>query len=262
MPIPTPSQPLPPEPQDPAGAGQRWIKCDFHIHASEDPLDELDHSAIDLLHRAHTLGFGALAITLHDHVLTKREVFDTARELGIVLIPAAEMRLEGADVIVLNVTEQEAACLHRLRDLEVLRQKRGNSVLILIPHPFYVLGGSIGGRRLLEHLPLFDAVEWCHFYTAGLNPNRPAERVARKHHKPMLATSDAHRLDAFGSHYTLIQVPASTAPPSHETIFAAIRAGSVRRVSPAWPVWKFLRYAWWIFAVHEYRLLRKKLAGF
>ena len=47
--------------------------------------------------------FGALAITLHDKVFDRPEVFADAAAMGILLMPAAEMRLEGADVVLLNV---------------------------------------------------------------------------------------------------------------------------------------------------------------
>jgi len=233
-----------------------WLKVDFHLHTREDPADYLDHSAIELLHRAHALGFHALAITLHDHVLTHPEVFETARRLGLLLIPAAEMRLEGADVVVLNINPEEAAGLRRLRDLATLRERRGRSVLILAPHPFYVLGGSLGGRRLLEYIDLFDAIEICHFYTRWLNPNRRALRVAERFQKPLLATSDTHRLAGFGDHYTLVQAPADATP---EQIFDAIRAGCVRPVSAPMSTAKFARQLWWIFVEHELRRLR---AGF
>jgi len=240
-----------------------WLKIDFHLHASEDPFDELDHSAFDLLHKARSLGFGALAITLHSHVLTRQEVFDAARELGILLIPAAEMRLEGADVVIVNLCEEEAAELRRLRDLEGLRKRRGDSVFIFAPHPFYILGGSIGSHRLIEHIDLFDAVELSHFHTRFLNPNRNAYAIAERFGKPLLATSDAHRLDFFGDHYTLVDVGAGTGgnATTPEAIFNAIRAGAFRSVSPPWPLPRFLQYAWWVLAVHEFRLLQARIAG-
>ncbi len=238
--------------------GEPWLKIDFHLHASEDPFDELEHSAIDLLHRARALGFDALAITLHGHVLARSEISDVARDLGLLLIPAAEMRLDGADVVIVNLHEEEAREMRHLGDLETLRQRRGGSVFIFAPHPFYVLGGSIGGQRLLEHLDLFDAIEISHFHTRLLDPNRNARRIARRHGKPLIATSDAHRLDYFGDHYTLVQ---TARPPCAEAIFDALRANAFRAVSPPWPLARFLRYAWWVFAEHEFRLLQARLAG-
>src|SRR5437762_5046494 len=92
--------------------GERdWIKIDLHIHTLDDPKDAVDYSAHQLLERAHSLGFGVLAITLRDAVFDRKEVYADAAAIGILLIPAAEMRLQGADVIVLNVTSEEAAQL-------------------------------------------------------------------------------------------------------------------------------------------------------
>ena len=80
-------------------ADHDWIKVDLHIHTLDDPKDVIDYSAHQLLERARALGFGVLAITLHDAVFDRQEVFAEAAAMGILLIPAAEVRLEGADVI-------------------------------------------------------------------------------------------------------------------------------------------------------------------
>src|SRR4051812_11114704 len=152
-------------------AEQDWIKVDLHIHTLDDPLDALDYTAHELLERASQLGFHVLAITLHDAVFDRAEVFADAARMGILLIPAAEVRLEGADVILLNVGAEEIAPLRTLDDLATLRARRGPSLFTIAPHPFYVLGGSIG-KRLLERIDLFDAIELCHFWTRLFNPNR------------------------------------------------------------------------------------------
>src|ERR1022692_2018053 len=44
--------------------------------------------------------------------------------------------------------------------------------------------------------------------SSDLNPNRRASAVAKKFRKPLIATSDAHRLHAFGRHYTSMPAPA------------------------------------------------------
>src|SRR5439155_18860857 len=88
---------------------QNWIKLDLHIHTLDHPKDAVDYSAHQLLARARSLGFGVLAITLHDALFDRQEVFADAPAMGILLIPAAEVRLRGADVILLNVTPKEIA---------------------------------------------------------------------------------------------------------------------------------------------------------
>lgn len=239
-----------------SSAASGWLKIDFHLHTREDPKDRLDHSAIELLHRAHALGFDALAITLHDHVLDDPAVFEAARELGLLLIPAAELRLEGADVVVVNITPEEARDLRRLRDLEAFRQRRGSSALVFVPHPFYVLGGSMG-QRLFEHIDLFDAIEISHFHTSWFDRNRPAVRAAQQFQKPLIATSDTHRLKYFGDHYSLVQAPQNATP---EVIFDAIRAGCIRPVSPALTQAQFADHLWWMFVTYRVGNLRSKLA--
>src|SRR5712675_2303196 len=104
-----------------------WIKIDLHIHTLDDPKDAVDFSAHQLLERARSFGFRVLAITLHDAVFNRKEVFADAAAMGILLIPAAEVRLLGADVIVLNVTAEEIAGLKNFEDLRQLRARRGMS---------------------------------------------------------------------------------------------------------------------------------------
>src|SRR2546423_1736012 len=140
-----------------------WIKIDLHIHTLDDPKDVIDYSAHELLERAKQLGFGVLAITLHDAVFERAEVFADAAAMGILLIPAAEVRLEGADIILLNVSAAEVAGLKNFDDVRKLRASRGLSIFAIAPHPFYVMGGSIG-ERLLQRIECFHAIELCHFW--------------------------------------------------------------------------------------------------
>src|SRR2546421_11370267 len=120
------------------GDTKDWIKVDLHIHTLDDPKDVLDYSAHQLLERAKQLGFGVLAITLHDAVFDRPEVFADAAAMGILLIPAAEVRLQGADIILLNVSNEEIAQLKTFNDLRRFRAHRGDSILTIAPHPFYV----------------------------------------------------------------------------------------------------------------------------
>src|SRR5262249_13559296 len=114
-----------------------WIKIDLHIHTLDDPKEAVDFSAHKLLKRASCLGFCVLAITLHHSVFDRKEVFADAEAMGILIIPAAEVRLLGADVIVLNVTAEEVEQLKNFEDLRRLRARRGNSIFTIAPHPFY-----------------------------------------------------------------------------------------------------------------------------
>src|SRR5438128_3472674 len=168
---------------------EHWIKIDLHIHTHDDPKDAVDYSAHELLERARTLGFRVLAITLHDAVFGRQEVFADAAAMGILLIPAAEMRLHGADVIVLNVTAEEMAEMKSFDDLRRLREQRGNSIFTIAPHPFYMFGGSIGSR-LLREIDCFDATEFRHVQVGLLTTSRRATTVAWRFRKAAPGTSD------------------------------------------------------------------------
>ena len=230
-----------------------WIKLDLHIHTHDDPLDALDYSAHQLLERAKALSFAALAITLHDAVFDRPDVFAHAADMGILLIPAAERRILGGDVILLNVSAQEAAAIHDFDDLRQLRARRGDSMFTIVPHPFYVIGGSIG-ERMLKEMDCFDAIELCHFHKGIFNPNRRAARVAEEFGKPLIATSDAHRLSAFGSHYTSIPRPQELTP---EAIFSALRNGPLRLTSPPATFGALISAFYFIFVEHPIRLRRR-----
>src|SRR5207247_9555558 len=205
-----------------------WLKVDLHIHTLDDPKDVIGYSAHQLHERAKRLGFGVLAITLHDAVFDRTEVFTDAAAMGILLIPATEVRLQGADAILLNATAAEVAGLKDFENVRQLRGCRGLSIFTIAPHPFYLLGGSIG-ERLLDEIDCFDAIELCHFHKGLLNPNRRAAKVAAQFRKPLIATSDAHQLHAFGRHYTSIPRPNTL---TLENVFAALRTGPVRLTCP------------------------------
>ncbi len=230
-----------------------WIKLDLHIHTLDDPKDKIDYSAHQLLERARSLGFGVLAITLHDTVFDRAEVFADAAEMGILLIPAAEIRLQGADVVLLNVRPDEIAHLRDFDDLRKLRARRGDSLFTFAPHPFYVLGASIGSR-LIDEIDCFDGIEWCHFYKGWFNPNRRAARVAKKFKKSLIATSDAHRLNAFGSHYTSIP---RLRQLTVENVFDTLRRGPVRLTSPHSSIGEIASAVYFIFIKHP---LKRRIA--
>jgi predicted metal-dependent phosphoesterase TrpH len=235
---------------------ENWIKIDLHIHTLDDPKDAVDFSAHQLLERARSLGFRVLAITLHDTVFDRKEVFADAAAMGILLIPATEVRLLGADVIVLNVTHEEVAQLKDFNDLRRLRAVRGHSIYTIAPHPFYVFGGSIGSR-LISEMDCFDAIEYCHFHIGLFNPNRCAKRVAAQFGKPLIATSDAHRLHAFGRHYTSMPMPPAL---TIDNVFTGFRIGPLRLTSPSSSFTDFVSAIHFVFLKHPFRV-RRKLAG-
>ena len=226
-----------------------WVKTDLHLHTAEDPFDEIDYTAAELLERAHQEGFRVLAITLHDKVFDAPEIFARAHELGILLIRAAELRIEGADAVLLNIGVEEAAGVHTFDDLRRLRDCRRESLFVFAPHPFYRFGGSIG-HRLEQYIDCFDAIEYCHFHVPLFNPNVPAIRMAARANKPLIATSDAHRLRFFGAHYSLLGLTRASQPPALEDVFDALRADRIKRISPTGGLPRFLALMVFLFVIH------------
>src|SRR5205809_985732 len=152
-----------------------------------------------------------------------------------------------------SVTAEEMAELKGFDDLRRLRAERGDSIFTIAPHPFYKFGGSIGSR-LFREIDCFDAIEFCHFHVGLFNPNRRAKRVASRFNKPLIATSDAHRLHAFGRHYTSIPLPLAL---TVEKIFAALRNGPSRLTSPPSSFNDLVRAIYFVFLAHPFRRHRK-----
>src|SRR5271154_6511203 len=212
------------------------IKVDLHMHSGEDPADGLRYPATALIDRAVELGYNAIAITLHGQVIADERVFEYAQQKGLLLIRAVEWNINGGDVLLYNLTQREAEKLVTFDDLRNYRRERGEDLLVIAPHPFYPRGHSLQGH-LEPNIDLFDAIEYAQIHLPWFDKfNQQAVRVARKHNKPIVATSAPHILGIFGRHYTLVE-----AEPTMLAIFRAIRAGQVQPHSPPVTVRECLR---------------------
>ncbi len=196
------------------------LKVELHSHTSADPHDYIPHSTNELIDRAGALGYGALAITLHDCSLDVRGFREYARDRGITLISGVEKTVEGKHVLLINF-DGEAEATDSFEKLARLRRSQPSG-LVVAPHPFYPSRSCLG--RLLEtHAELFDAVEFNAFYTAALNHfNQSAVSWARRAGKPVVANADIHRLRQLGKTFTLVD-----APPDPDAICEAICAGRI-----------------------------------
>jgi predicted metal-dependent phosphoesterase TrpH len=198
------------------------LKIDLHTHTCDDPVDRIPHTATALIDRAAALGYGALAITLHERQFDAKELAPYAAERGIVLIPGVERTVEGRHVLLLNF-DGAVEDVRTFEDLEHLRRRQAG--LVVAPHPFYPTSICLGSE-LERHAGLFDAVEYNAMFTSTLNFNRRAERWAARHGKPLVGNGDVHRLRQLGTTYSLVEAPADAA-----AICAAIAAGRVRVVA-------------------------------
>jgi predicted metal-dependent phosphoesterase TrpH len=216
------------------------IKVDMHMHSGEDPEDGLRYPATALIDRAVELGYSAIAITCHCRVLEDERVFEYARQKGLLLIRAVEWNIQGRDVLLYNITQRDAEKLLTFDDLRAYKHERGDDLLITAPHPCYPKGHSLG-PDFEPNIDLFEAVEYASMHFSWLDIfNQRAMRIARKHQKPVVASSDAHNLWMFGRHYTMVD-----AEPTMSSIFRAIREGRVEPHSPPVKMWTSLRMFFW-----------------
>jgi predicted metal-dependent phosphoesterase TrpH len=195
------------------------LKVDLHTHTADDPVDRIPHTTTDLIDRAAALGYGALAITLHDRQLDLDPVLSYAAERGVVLIPGVERSIEGRHVLLINF-DASAQDVSTFADLATLRRRQRG--LVVAPHPFFPAPSCLRGM-LDRYVNLFDAVECNAMFTASLDFNRRAEQWASRHGKPLVGNGDVHRLRQLGTTYSMVD-----AAPDADAICAAIAAGRVR----------------------------------
>ncbi len=198
------------------------LKVELHSHTVDDPLDRIPHTTQELIDRAAALGYGALAITLHERQLDVRPYESYARERGLVLIPGVERTIEGRHVLLLNF-RTGAEAVRTFADIE--RLKRNEPGLIVAPHPFFPTGSCLRDK-MARWGHLFDAVEVNAMFTTAVNFNRRAEQWAARHGKPLVGNGDVHRLDQLGPTYSLVD-----AAPNPDAICSAIAGGRVRVIS-------------------------------
>jgi len=176
------------------------LKVELHTHTADDPADQICYQTHELIERAATLRFDALAITLHDRQLDLDAFRSYAASLGIVLIPGIERTIEGRHVLLLNYS-RAAESIGSFDALASLRKRERG--LVIAPHPFFPALSALRGA-LTRHAELFDAVEWNGMFTRTVNFNAPAARWARRHGKPVVGNGDVHRLEQLGTTYSLV----------------------------------------------------------
>lgn len=194
------------------------IKVELHSHSADDPCDYIPHSTRQLIDRAAELGYGALAITLHNRQLDVRPYADYAQRQGVILIPGIERTIEGKHVLLLNFS-RASETVKTFDDL--VRLRADESGLVVAPHPYFPSPTCLG-KVLESRADLFDAVEYNGMFTAALNFNERAARWAMLHGKPLVGNGDVHRLQQLGTTYSLVD-----APRDADAICEAIRLNRV-----------------------------------
>jgi predicted metal-dependent phosphoesterase TrpH len=205
------------------------LKADLHLHTGDDPLDYISHTNKEMIDHASELGFEVLAITNHDFMSHREELADYAASRGMVLVPGVEATIENRHVLLYNF-DYWAKPPRTFADLYRLRRDNP-AMLIIAPHPFFPSQFCLQ-KKLLEHIELFDAIEYSHFYMKKMNFNRKAKKIASRSHLPLVGTSDAHFLWHMGVTYSYIEAREKTVP----AVLDALREGHVEVATHPLPV--------------------------
>jgi len=200
----------------------RELKADLHLHTREDPEDEIEYTARQLIDEAARQKFDVLAITNHNRVTYDNYLKKYALDKGILLIPGIELRVEKKHVVLLNVNDRIE---REIKTLEELRYYKNESRLVVAPHPYFPTFASLRAK-LDQHIHIFDALEYTHFYFKRINFNKRAERKAKEYNLPLLGVSDSHLLYQFGLTYSLID-----AEKTPEAVIQAIRENKVKIIT-------------------------------
>ena len=204
----------------------RVLKVELHAHTAQDPCDYVPHSVRDLIDRASALGYGALAITLHDRH------YDPARRIGLA---------QARGLLLIQVIER-TICRQARAANQFPAGIGGGCDLRRSPCPEAAVSPRTGDRaaRLLPDRERDER------HGAACRPHRRGRGEFRVHvlarfqrprgamgegaGKPVVGNTDLHLLDQMGTTYTLVDVPDGA---DADTICEADRAGRVELRSSA-----------------------------
>jgi predicted metal-dependent phosphoesterase TrpH len=196
------------------------LKADLHIHTREGE-HAVPYTAREVIAHAAREGYRVLGISNHDVHTYNDDLAAYARDHGVLLIPGVEATVEGRHVLVYNAD----VGVDKLQTFADLHRYRTPEWLVVAPHPFFPASYCLR-ERLWKEIELFDAIEFSHFYTARVDFNRAAVKLAGAVGLPLLGASDSHLREQLGTTFSLIE-----AEPTIESVLSAIRKGRVGIVS-------------------------------
>jgi len=211
------------------------LKASLHIHTVEDKLEGhlIKYNVYELIDWAEQLGFKVLGLTCHKKLIFKEGYVEYAASKGILLLLGVELQMKKIkrnDLIILNVNPKEAEAVEKINSFKKLAayKKEHPDIFVLAPHPLATRLFSMGKKKLIKNIDLFDSVEHCWCYSRRLvNSNKKTRKITEKFNKPLVATSDAHFLKYFNTDYVLVD--ADKLDPAN--FFAAIRRGAFTNVT-------------------------------
>ncbi len=227
----------------------------------------IKYNIYQLIDWAEQLNFKVLGLTCHKKFVYQEDYVQYAAKKGILLLLGVELQMKKKvkrnDLIILNIDPKEAAEVEKINSFEKLAdyKKKHQEIFILAPHPLATRLISMGKKKLVKHIELFDGVEHCWCYSRHLlNSNKKTKKIIEKFNKPFLATSDAHVLKYFNTDYILIE--SDRLDPG--SIFSAIKRGDFTNVTKPKKLYQLFwclasqQIKKYIFSIIKYKQNQKK----
>ena len=175
--------------------GRPLIDVDLHMHTDHSP--DCATPVEVLLATAREQGLGAIAITDHNLVSGALAAREIAREFGVKVIIAEEVKTASqGEVIGLFLSELIPRGLTLAETVAEIKRQGG---LVYVPHPFDRMHSVPDYEHLLAILPDIDAIEIYNPRVAIGSFNEEAERFAAKYRIVRGAGSDSHVAQGLGS---------------------------------------------------------------
>jgi len=216
------------------------FKAALHLHVKGDPEENIKHTAKEAVLQAKELGFEVIAITCHNKVVYPEGIKEFGEKHDVTVIPGIEATVEKKHVIILN-TKEEANNVTTFAKLKKYKEKH-SECFIMAPHPFHYTRECLG-RKLKEHIDLFDGIEWNYFYSLSINPNLKARELAKKYNKPLIGTSDIHTLKYFDPTYCVIKAKSRTIPD----LIEALKNNQIELITKSFSNFRLIHILWELF---------------
>jgi len=173
------------------------FRSELHVHSNHsDGRDNVKRIVL----RALELGLNALSITDHDTLNGSLEAAEFVRDehLDIEIIPGVEITTSDGHLLAYGVSRDIDRGMSLKESVWEVKKQNG---LTAIPHPFQI---DRHGVRRLELFRYVDAIEVFNAKFLTGFCNFLSWKISKKFNKPMIAGSDAHRIETVGYGMTLI----------------------------------------------------------
>ncbi|KLK87741.1 phosphotransferase [Methanoculleus sediminis] len=166
-----------------------YFDCHIHSSYSHDSLMRPGR----ILKRAKEVGLTGVAITDHDTIRGSLDARTLEKEVGVTVIPGAEILTDSGDVIGLLVNEE----IRSRRWDEVIEEIREQGGIAVLPHPY---------REHQNISELAKAVDLIEVWNARstVEQNERALQLAGRLQKPGMYGSDAHTYAEIGNVSALV----------------------------------------------------------